>query len=339
MIIRLAQRLKRWPWVARGAAFTAAASAGALFLSPVCAAPISSNRVLGDGRHRVGLCGWPLKGARAAKDPRVSSPRALFDWVRECGYEGVELTVEDFKSMYFTPETPGAVVIRDIRAAAAAAGMPRVSTGGLYHVTDGGPSPYGNSGRPVLDFNSPGFEEHVRRTLEEDMQLDCEYANFQIHLSPRYLNAGGAHRTDEAYLSLCASRIATLQRICHSLGLNCYIETHIERISEDPEAFVKMMDRAPHFEVNGDLSHYAYRNITQGQSLPRIVARVNHLHCRMARPHGDLSADVQVRPDTDSATAGAVYRRKVLSAVSCAVGGATGSRGRLGQWWAHEAGI
>ncbi len=47
--------------------------------------------------------------------------------------------------------------------------------------------------------------------------LDCEYANFQIHLSARYLNAGGAHRTDEAYLSLCATRIASLQSICHSL--------------------------------------------------------------------------------------------------------------------------
>ena len=225
-----------------GVAATAAAAALAVVMvqhqqrqqCPASTAPISSNRVLGDGRHRVGLCGWPLKGARAAKDPRVSTPRALFDWVRECGYEGVELTTEDFKSMYFSPETLGATVIREIRAAAVAAGVPRVSTGGLYHVTDGGPSPYGNSARPVLDFNNPGFEDSVRRTLEEDMMLDCEYANFQIHLSARFLNAGGAHRTDEAYLSLCATRIVSLQSICHSLGMNCYIETHIERISEDP---------------------------------------------------------------------------------------------------------
>ena len=50
--------------------------------------PQTANRALAD-RHRVGLCGWPLKGAAAAKDPRVATPRALFDWVRECGYEGV----------------------------------------------------------------------------------------------------------------------------------------------------------------------------------------------------------------------------------------------------------
>ncbi len=329
--------LAQWRWAARGTAFTAAATAGAL-LSPAasCSSPVSGNRVLGDGRHRVGLCGWPLKGACATKDPRVATPRALFDWVRECGYEGVELTTEDFKSMYFTPKTPAAVVIRDIRAAAAAAGVPRVSTGGLYHVTDGGPSPYGNSGRPVLDFSASDFEENVRRTLEEDIQLDCEYANFQIHLPPQYLNAGGAHRTDETYLSLCASRIAILQRICHSLGLNCYIETHIERISEDPEAFVKMMDKAPYFEVNGDLSHYAYRSISRGDSLPRIMARVNHLHCRMARPHGDLSADVQVRWRKSTS---AVH--KVL--LSCRRGNsvdvAAGCRGRLGTWWVDEASV
>jgi hypothetical protein len=127
--------------------------------------PQTQNRALAD-HHRVGLCGWPLKGAAAAKDPRVATPHALFSWVRECGYEGVELTVNDFRSMFFTQTTPGATVIREIRAAASAAGMGRVSTGGLYHVIDGGPSPYGSSGRAVLDFNSPDFEADVVRTLE-----------------------------------------------------------------------------------------------------------------------------------------------------------------------------
>eukprot|EP01050_Picozoa_sp_SAG11_P023392 SAG11_NODE_4688_length_1806_cov_1.173989_1_plen_226_part_00 len=172
----------------------------------------TSNRVLGDGRHRVGLCGWPVKSAVAANDPRVATPRKLFGWVRECGYEGVELTTEDFKAMYYqSGATPGATVVREIRAAAAAAGVTRVSTGGLYHVTDGGPSPYGTSGRPVLDFNQVGFEQAVRTTLREDIELGSEYANFQIHLSERYLNTGGEYRRDEAYLSLCADRIATLQ--------------------------------------------------------------------------------------------------------------------------------
>ena len=47
------------------------------------------------------------------------------------------------------------------------------------------------------------------------------------------------------------------------------------------------MDRAPYFELNGDLSHYAYRSITQGESLPRILERINHFHGRLARAHGN----------------------------------------------------
>lgn len=340
-MIGVGQRLTSWRWVASGAAFTAAASVAAFVSPPAYSSPISSNRVLGDGRHRIGLCGWPLKGARAANDPRVATPRDLFGWVRKCGYEGVELTTEDFKSMYFEPETPSTVVIRDIRAAAAAAGMARVSSGGLYHVTDGGPSPYGNSGRPVLDFHSLGFEADVRRMLEDDMKLDCEYANFQIHLSPRYLNAGGAHRADEAYLSLCASRIEMLQRICHSLGLNCYIETHIERITEDPEAFVKIMDRARYFEINGDLSHYAYRAITQGRSLPRIMSRVNHLHCRMARPHGDLSADILVCNFCGESVmrTSIVVMNTHANFAAALEGVAIGYGGRLEGRWTDKAGV
>jgi len=31
------------------------------------------------------------------------------------------------------------------------------------------------------------------------------------------------------------------------------VETHIDRLSEDLEAFGKIMDRAPYFELNADL--------------------------------------------------------------------------------------
>jgi hypothetical protein len=81
-------------------------------------------------------------------------------------------------------------------------------------------------------------------------------------------------------------------------GLNFYVETHIDRLSEDPEAFCKIFDRAPYFEVNADISHYNYRGITKGPHLARINERVNHCHQRMARQHGDLSSDLNVHFST-----------------------------------------
>ena len=96
-----------------------------------------------------------------------------------------------------------------------------------------------------------------------------------------------------AYLQQAADRIARLQSIAFELGLNFYVETHIDRVSEDPEAFCKIMDRCPvYFEVNADISHYNYRGITRGPHLQRILSRVGHTHQRMARTHGDLSSGV-----------------------------------------------
>ena len=50
------------------------------------------------------------------------------------------------------------------------------------------------------------------------------------------MNTGGEYRKDEAYLNQCAQRIEQLQGLCFELGLNCYVETHIDRLSEDLEA-------------------------------------------------------------------------------------------------------
>ena len=74
-----------------------------------------------------------------------------------------------------------------------------------------------------------------------------------------------------------------------------YVETHIQRVSEDPEAFVRMMQYAEQehgcvFECNGDLSHYLYRGFANDKGyMPVIFSRVGHMHMRMARQHGDLS--------------------------------------------------
>ena len=105
--------------------------------------------------------------------------------------------------------------------------------------------------------------------------------------------AVGAYRNDDAYLQEAADRIARLQRIAFDLGLNFYVETHIDRVSEDPEAMCKIMDRCPaYFELNADISHYNYRGIKRGEHLRQILARVGHTHQRMAREHGDLSSGV-----------------------------------------------
>ena len=45
------------------------------------------------------------------------------------------------------------------------------------------------------------------------------------------------------YLRLAARRIAEAQRVCFDVGLNMYVETHIQRVSEDPGAFVEIMVR------------------------------------------------------------------------------------------------
>ena len=65
------------------------------------------NRVLGDAGsgagerpHRVILAGWPITKGAAASDPRVSTLDGLFKYVKESGYDGVEMTVGQFCDMY-----------------------------------------------------------------------------------------------------------------------------------------------------------------------------------------------------------------------------------------------
>ena len=88
-----------------------AATTVAVVLGPAAdCQPQSANRQLA-AHHRIGLCGWPAKGAKAANDPRVATPRKLFEWIKERGYDGVELTVQDFKAMYFGQQTSSSQVI------------------------------------------------------------------------------------------------------------------------------------------------------------------------------------------------------------------------------------
>lgn len=93
-----------------------------------------------------------------------------------------------------------------------------------------------------------------------------------------------------------------------ALGLNFYVETHIDRISEDVAGFVRIMEKCPvYFEVNADISHYNYRCIKRGSALEKILSRVGHTHQRMAREHGDLSAGVS-DPEQDWTDKGLTYQ-------------------------------
>lgn len=216
----------------------------------------------------------------------------LLWFLKEHCYEGIEITIPDLRLGRYFPDYVGDEEIAvAVRAACAKTGV-RI-TGSLLHVGDGAPL-----GAAELDYQSPDFWDRLRRVLEQERSIGSEYATFQIDLPQGLKGTGGAYRNDEEYLKISALRVARMQEVCFSLGMNFYVEAHVDRISEDPEAFCKVFEYCPiYFEVNADLSHYLYRNICRGPHYDKIMARVGHCHIRMARKHGDLSSDVGFHMD------------------------------------------
>ena len=294
-------------WSAAAAA--AAAGVGAVVTTVASSAPGKTQNEVPFAKHKVVLGAWPIWGGRANNDPRTATLAALVSHCNSAGYDGAELSVRDIQATFFSSNTPISAVV----AAAKAAAPQGFFTGGTYHILDGNDSPYGglpntDPTRPTHDWNKPSYWNDLREALQADVAIGCHYASFQIFLPPRHMNTGGEYRNDDAYLTLCARRIEQLQSLCFELGLNCYVETHIDRLSEDLEAFAKIMDRCNvYFELNADLSHYFYRGITQGTLLDRIWPRVGHMHARLARQHGDLSADVE-DPAADWEAKGVTYQ-------------------------------
>ena len=87
-------------------------------------ASMAANRPLAP-RHRVALCGWPIKGARQASDPRVATLHALFEHCRQAGYDGIEVGCDDLKEMgFFSWNTPNHEVAAAVQRDAAAAQFP-----------------------------------------------------------------------------------------------------------------------------------------------------------------------------------------------------------------------
>ena len=289
---------------------------------------MAENRPLGgpSARHRVALTAWPIND-----DPcgTFSSAQELFAHAKRAGYDGLELTVDDFRKSFFPGRTYQEIT-REVRTLSVSSGVQIV--GSLYHVSDGGwrrEHEDGAPGRWDLDFNDPDFWRALDERVQADKELGSEYVTFQISLPPEHLNTGGEYRDDRAYVQRAAERIARMQEVVFRHGLNFYVETHIDRLSEDVVGFARIMDACPvYFEVNADISHYVYRGIKKGSALAKILGRVGHTHQRMAREHGDLSADV-ADPEKDWAAKGLTWQ--AFEAMKPAFEGGLSSRCVVGE--------
>eukprot|EP01043_Picozoa_sp_COSAG02_P032998 COSAG02_NODE_2230_length_9425_cov_5.740039_8_plen_417_part_00 len=90
----------------------------------------------------------------------------------------------------------------------------------------------------------PVFKAIAQEMLTCDcVNVACSDITFQMFLPDHHQGVGGEYRKDKEYLRLAARRIAEAQRVCFEAGLNMYVETHIQRVSEDPGAFVEIMVR------------------------------------------------------------------------------------------------
>jgi sugar phosphate isomerase/epimerase len=239
--------------------------------------PLGYNRVLGDQRkapearpHRVALAGWPA----VMQDARNATLDALIGHLQTSGYEGVEFAVGSF-ARYFPGDSP-AVIATKARRAMEAAGLQIF--GATLHLGD-------------TQLRQRDWLTGVIEQMKQIQDSGGEFASFQFEVAPDYYNTAGAYREDEDYLRWCADTVSTLRENAWKLGLNFYLEVHVDRITEDPAALCRILDMAD-VELNGDLSHFISRGFLKGKHVDRIVNRVNHTHCRMARKYGDLSADV-----------------------------------------------
>ncbi|GAC1428042.1 MAG: hypothetical protein NVSMB65_01170 [Chloroflexota bacterium] len=235
------------------------------------------NRVLGESRipeaarpHRVAIATWPT----LVDDRRSKTLPALLGHLAHAGYEGLEFGARDF-ARFFPGDAP-AVVARRARAEVEGAGL-RVF-GSTLHLTD-------------ERVRALHWLEGVREEMRFARELGGEFVSFQYDLHPDYYYTAGAYRADEVYLRWCAENVARLRAAAWDLGLNFYLEIHVDRITEDPAALCRLLELAT-CELTGDLSHLLARGFTRGRYVEKALAHMGHTHVRMARRYGDLSAGV-----------------------------------------------
>jgi hypothetical protein len=214
---------------------------------------------------------------------------SLLGHVASAGYEGLEFHAGNF-ARYFPGDSP-AVVASKARRQAEKAGL-QVFGATLF----------------VKDAQLRTL--HRMDSIVEDMkliqELGGEFASFQFELHPDYYHTAGAYRDDEEYLRWCADTVAELRDNTWKLGLNFYLEIHVDRITEDPAALCRLLDLAT-CELNGDMSHFLARGYMKGTYVQRALAHLGHTHVRLARLYGDLSAAVS-DPKADWETKGLTWQ-------------------------------
>lgn len=239
--------------------------------------PIGHNQVLGDPAtapanrpHRVALANWPA----TIEDTRTRTFDTLLGHTATSGYEGVEFSLPAI-SKYFPDDAP-LVVARRVRAALAAHGLSLF--GSTLHLSD-------------AQARAHRWLESVVEQMRLVQEMGGAFASVQFSLHDDYVNTGGAYRQDEDYLRWCADRITAMRHAAWELGLNFYLEVHVDRVTEDPAACCRLLELAT-CELNGDMSHYLARGFLRGPHVDRVLSYLGHAHVRMARKLGDLSAAV-----------------------------------------------
>jgi hypothetical protein len=255
--------------------------------------PLGYNKVLGDPNlpaearpHRISIAAWPTM--MGGNDPRNATLGALLGHLKTSGYEGLEFAVSSF-TRYVPGDSP-AVVAAKARREVEKSGL-RVF-GATLHLGDSQLRKLGWLG-PVVD------------DMKLIQDLGGEFASFQYEIHPDYYFTAGAYREDEDYLKWCADTVAKLRDEAWKLGLNFYLEVHVDRITEDPAALCRILEMTA-CELNGDMSHFLARGFLKGKYVTKIQDHLGHTHTRIARQYGDLSAPV-ANPKEDWAAKGLTW--------------------------------
>lgn len=271
------------------------------------------NKVLGNSDqpvslrpHRVALGHWPI----TIDDNRTRTFETVVGHTAGAGYEGVEFSI--YRLNNYFPDDSELVIARKVRRSLESAGLRNF--GSTLHLEDAA-------------VRQLGWRQRVIDSMKAIQDTGGEYASLQFFLHPDYIGTGGAYREDEEYLQWCANRVSQIRADAWSLGLNFYLEFHIDRITEDPAACCRLLEMAA-CELNGDMSHLLYRAITRGVYVDRIMKLVGHTHVRMARPHGDLSAAVD-DPKADWEQKGVTWQ--MFKFMQPALGGGLSSRTIVGE--------
>lgn len=255
--------------------------------------PLGYNKVLGNQNlspearpHRVAIAAWPTM--MGGNDPRNATLGALLGHLKSSGYEGLEFALGSFGR--FFPGDSGSVLARKARHEVEKAGL-RVF-GATLHLGDTQLRKLGWLG-PVVD------------DMKSIQDLGGEFASFQYEIHPDYYYTAGAYREDEDYLKWCAETVSKLRDEAWKLGMNFYLEVHVDRITEDPAALCRILELCS-CELNGDMSHFLSRGFLKGKYVSKIQGQLGHTHTRIARQYGDLSAPVP-NPKEDWAAKGMTW--------------------------------